>query len=419
MSNATVVLSLGFATLLMLVMVAKLWLSHRQIRHVARHRGAVPTAFADTVDLPSHQKAADYTIAKVRLDTVETALHFAMLLAWTLLGGLDALNQALLSWIPGGMTQQLLLLVSFGAVGAVTELPLSWYRTFVLEHRFGFNTSSLGQWLMDGIKGAALTLVLGVPLAALLLWVMGSTGTWWWAWCWAVYMGFSLLLMWAFPAFIAPLFNTFQPLADDALRTRVAALMQRCGFQASGFYVMDGSRRSAHANAYFTGLGKNKRVVFYDTLLKQLSPDELEAVLAHELGHFHHKHLTKRLITVSMTALLAFGILGWLASRTWFYTGLGIEPSLDAPNDALALILFMLVMPLVTFFAAPVMSAASRRDEFEADGFAASHTRASDLSSALLKLYQGNASTLTPDPTYVSFYHSHPPASQRLARLTP
>jgi STE24 endopeptidase len=301
----------------------------------------------------------------------------------------------------------------------VTELPLSWYRTFVLEHRFGFNTSSLGQWLMDGIKGAALALALGVPLAALLLWVMGSTGTWWWAWCWAVYMGFSLLLMWAFPAFIAPLFNTFQPLADDALRTRVAALMQRCGFQASGFYVMDGSRRSAHANAYFTGMGKNKRVVFYDTLLKQLSPDELEAVLAHELGHFHHKHLTKRLMTVSMTALLAFGTLGGLASRTWFYTGLGIEPSLDAPNDALALILFMLVMPLVTFFAAPVMSAASRRDEFEADGFAASHTRASDLSSALLKLYQGNASTLTPDPTYVSFYHSHPPASQRLARLTP
>ena len=268
MSNATVVLSLGFASLLLLVMLAKLWLAHRQIRQVALHRAAVPAAFADTVDLPSHQKAADYTIAKARLDTAETALQFAMLLAWTLLGGLDALNQALLSWIPGGMTQQSLLLVSFGAVGAVTELPLSWYRTFVLEHRFGFNTSSLGQWLMDGIKGAALALALGVSLAALLLWVMGSSAWWWWAWCWAVYMGFSLLLMWAFPAFIAPLFNTFEPMSDDALRTRVAALMQRCGFQASGFYVMDGSRRSAHANAYFTGMGKNKRVVFYDTLLK-------------------------------------------------------------------------------------------------------------------------------------------------------
>ena len=417
MTDAADIFSLGFATLLISVMIAKGWLSHRQIRHVAQHRAQVPAAFASAIDLPTHQKAADYTVAKARLDVVETVFHSAVLLGWTLLGGLDALNQWVQAWVPGTLSPQLALLVAFGGVGALLDTPFSWYRTFVLEQRFGFNRSTTAQWLLDGLKGSAVALALGVPLAALVLWVMGSTGTHWWLWAWGVYMGFSVLMLWAFPAFIAPFFNKFEPLKDAALQERVSALMLRCGFQPSGFFVMDGSRRSAHANAYFTGLGKSKRVVFYDTLLAQLSPEELEAVLAHELGHCHHQHLNKRLVTVALVTLAAFAALGALSSQTWFYVGLGLQPNPFAANDALALLLFMLATPLVTFFFGPLMAASSRRDEFEADRFAAHQAQASDLAAALLKLYQGNASTLTPDPVYVAFYHSHPPASQRLARL--
>lgn len=418
MIDAADVFSQGFAALLVAVFLTKVWLVHRQIRHVAQHRAQVPSAFHEVVDVPTHHKAADYTLAKARLETIDTALQAAVLLGWTVLGGLNALNQWLLTWM-SGLPQQLALLVAFGAVGAAVDMPLAWYRTFVLEQRFGFNRSTPVEWLIDGIKGTAVAMVLGLPLAALVLWLMEAAGPAWWLWAWLVYMGFSLAMMWAFPTFIAPLFNTFKPLDDAALKDRVTALMVRCGFQPSGFFVMDGSRRSAHANAYFTGVGKAKRVVFYDTLLAQLSPSELEAVLAHELGHFHHKHLRKRLWAMALVTLGAFALLGWLSAQTWFYVGLGVEPNLVGQNSALALVLFMLTRPLVGFFLAPPMAARSRRDEFEADKYAAQHTRATDLAHALVKLYKGNASTLTPDPLYVAFHHSHPPASQRLARLTP
>jgi len=419
MTDAADLFSLGFAALLLAVFAAKGWLVHRQIRHVASHRDNVPTAFQAVVTLPAHQKAADYALAKARLESADTALQTTLLLGWTVLGGLNTLNQWLLGWVPAGFLQQLVLIVAFGLVGAAVDLPLGWYRTFVLEQRFGFNRSTTSGWIADGLKGAAVALALGLPLAAAVLWLMDAAGSVWWLWAWGLYLGFSLLMMWAYPTFIAPWFNTFKPLDDPALKNRVSALMLRCGFQPNGFFVMDGSRRSAHSNAYFTGTGKAKRVVFYDTLLAQLDAPELDAVLAHELGHFHHKHLHKRLGAMALFSLGAFALLGWLSTQTWFYVGLGVEPHPFAAHHALALLLFMLTLPLPLFFLAPLLAAGSRRDEFEADRFAARHTPAPHLANALVKLYQSNASTLTPDPLYVAFYHSHPPAGQRLARLIP
>jgi STE24 endopeptidase len=401
-----------------------LWLATRQIRHVAQHRGAVPTAFAHRIPLAAHQKAADYTIAKARFGLLEMALATAVVLGWTLLGGLDALNQALLSWLGGGMLQQLALLACFVLIGGAIDLPVALYQTFVIEQRFGFNQMTPRLWLADLLKSTLLGAVIGLPIAALILWLMGAAGPLWWLWAWGTWMGFNLLLMVVFPLFIAPLFNKFQPLEDESLKARVTALMQRCGFAAKGLFVMDGSRRSAHANAYFTGVGKAKRVVFYDTLLKQLSPGEVEAVLAHELGHFKHKHITRRLVGMFAISLAGFALLGWLSTRTWFYTGLGVQPNLmlpgvpgAAPNDALALLLFLLAAPVFTLFVTPVLAQLSRRHEFQADAYAAAQSSGDDLASALLKLYEDNASTLTPDPVFAKFYYSHPPATERLARL--
>ena len=416
--------TLVFAVLLLAGLALRLWLASRQIRHVARHRGAVPAVFASRITLAAHQKAADYTVAKARFGLLEMALATAVVLGWTLLGGLDALNQALLSWLGGGMTQQLALLAGFALVSGVIDLPVQLYQTFRLEQRFGFNQMTLRLWLTDLAKSTLLGAVIGLPIAGLILWLMGAAGPLWWLCAWGVWMGFNLLLMVVFPLFIAPLFNKFQPLQDEALKTRVTALMQRCGFAAKGLFVMDGSRRSAHANAYFTGFGAAKRVVFYDTLLKQLAPGEVEAVLAHELGHFKHKHITRRLVGMFAISLAGFAALGWLSARGWFYTGLGVQPNLmlpglpgSAPNDALALLLFLLAAPVFTLFVAPLMAQISRRHEFQADAYAVEQASGADLASALLKLYQDNASTLTPDPVYVKFYYSHPPATERLARL--
>ncbi|HCL85152.1 MAG TPA: peptidase M48, partial [Comamonadaceae bacterium] len=337
------------------------------------------------------------------------------------LGGLDALNQALLAWLGGGMLQQLALLGCFALISGLLDLPVQLYQTFVLEQRFGFNQMTPRLWLADLAKSTLLGALIGLPLAALVLWLMHAAGPLWWLWAWAAWMGFNLLLMVVYPLFIAPLFNKFQPLADEALRTRVTALMQRCGFTARGLFVMDGSRRSAHANAYFTGFGAAKRVVFYDTLLKQLSGDEVEAVLAHELGHFHHKHIARRLVALFALTLVGFALLGWLSTRGWFYTGLGVVPNLSlegsAPNDALALLLFLLAAPVFTVFLTPLMAQLSRKHEFQADAYAAAQADGGQLASALLKLYEDNASTLTPDPVYARFYYSHPPATERLARL--
>lgn len=415
--SPSLLFTLLFAFALSAGMLLKLWLASRQIRHVARHRNAVPAPFAERITLAAHQKAADYTVAKARLELLELALGTAVLLGWTLLGGLNLLNQTLLHWLGGGMWQQLALLAAFVLISGLIDLPVSLYKTFVQEKRFGFNKMTPALWLADLCKSILLGAAIGLPIAAAILWLMGQAGTYWWAWAWAVWMGFNLLLMVIFPTFIAPLFNQFKPLEDEALKQRVSHLMERCGFAAKGLFVMDGSRRSAHANAYFTGFGAAKRVVFYDTLLAKLSPGEVDAVLAHELGHFKHKHIIKRIAGLFAMSLVGFALLGWLSTQIWFYTGLGVRPHLEGANDALALLLFLIAVPAFSFFISPLFAALSRKHEFEADAYAASQADARALGSALLKLYEDNASTLTPDPVFVGFYYSHPPASQRLARL--
>jgi STE24 endopeptidase len=410
--------TLVFTSLLVLNLLLKFWLANRQMRHVAGHRANVPEAFASVIDIAAHQKAADYTMAKLRIGQWDMALDAAMLVVWTLLGGLGLLDQWLLELLGPGMWQQLCLVVSFMLISAAVNLPLSYVQTFYVEQSFGFNRMTLGLWVSDMLKGSAVAAVLGLPLLWLVLYLMQSGGTAWWLIAWGVLVVYQLFMMWLAPSVIMPLFNKFQPLEDASIKDRVVALMQRTGFQAEGFFVMDGSRRSAHSNAFFTGLGKQKRVVFFDTLLKQLSPEEMEAVLAHELGHAKLKHIPKSLLNSFAFTLAGLAGLGWLSTQTWFYEGLGVQPHLGSANDALALLLFMLFVPLVTFVTTPWRSARSRQHEFEADAFACQYANGADLRQALLKLYQDNASTLTPDPLYVAFYHSHPPAAQRLARLT-
>lgn len=416
--NPSESLTLAFAAALVAALVVKFWLASRQIRFVASHRDAVPGPFASTVALPAHQKAADYTVAKARFGLIELAVASAVLLAWTLLGGLDALNRALHGWLGAGMTQQLALLAAFALIGGAIDLPFTLYQTFVIEARFGFNKMTLRLWLLDLAKSTALGVAIGLPIAAVILWLMGAAGRYWWLWAWSFWMAFNLLLLVVYPTFIAPLFNKFKPLEDETLKNRVTALMQRCGFAAKGLFVMDGSKRSAHANAYFTGFGAAKRVVFYDTLLAKLSPGEVDAVLAHELGHFKHKHILKRIAGLFALSLVGFALLGWLSTQAWFYTGLGVRPNMTGPNDALALLLFLMAVPVFSFFISPLFAQLSRRHEFEADAYAVQQTSGVDLRTALLKLYEDNASTLTPDPVYVRFYYSHPPASERLARMT-
>jgi len=416
----TMHVSLAFATALLLSLATRLWLATRQMRHVALHREQVPPAFVGTVTLQAHQKAADYTLAKGRFGLWTTAFSSAVLLGWTLLGGLDTLNVLLRdALLPGygALAYQLALLAAVMAIGGLIELPLEWISTFRIEQRFGFNRMSPRLWLADQAKGALLGAAIGLPLAALVLWLMGVSGGLWWLWAWGALVAFNLLLMVIYPIWIAPLFNTFQPLADESLKARVGALMQRCGFAAKGLFVMDGSRRSAHANAYFTGLGSAKRVVFFDTLLQRLTPGEVEAVLAHELGHFKHKHVLQRLVGVFGLSLAGLALLGWLAGQSGFYAGLGVSPNLRAPNDGLALLLFMMALPSFTFFVSPLAAHVSRRHEFQADAYACAQSDGRDLAQALLKLHEDNAATLTPDPLYVRFYYSHPPASERLAAL--
>ncbi len=437
--SSALIFSLIFSAALLAGLVLKLWLATRQIRHVAQHRDAVPAAFTQTMPLAAHQKAADYTVTKERFGLLELAVGTALLLGWTLLGGLDVLNQALLDVMGGGMAQQLALLLAFALIGGLLDLPSALYQTFVIEEKFGFNKTTFKLWLADMAKGLGVGLVLGLPLASLVLWLMGVGGTLWWLYAWGALVGWQLLMMWLAPAYILPLFNKFTPLEDASLKDRVAALMARAGFTAKGFFVMDGSKRSAHSNAFFTGFGSNKRVVFFDTLLAKLSHEEMEAVLAHELGHFKHKHIIKRMVTSFVMTLLGFALLGWLSAQTWFYVGLGVQPGMltptlsavasslppegaaafaTAPNHALALLLFMLAIPVFTVFMTPISAQFSRRDEFQADAYAVAQTGTQHLGNALLKLYQDNASTLTPDPLFVKFYYSHPSAAERLAKMT-
>ena len=416
-NSASLNTTLAFALALTVSLVLKFWLASRQIRHVAQHRGAVPAAFAEKITLAAHQKAADYTITKTRFGLLELAWGAAITLAWTLLGGLSVLNQTMVGLLGQGIAQQVTLLVAFMAIGSALDLPFTLYQTFVIEERFGFNKTSLTLWLQDFAKSLLLSALIGLPFITLVIWMMGATGPGWWLWVWGVWMGFNLLALLIYPTWIAPLFNKFQPLEDPQVKERVSQLMARCGFTSKGFFVMDGSKRSAHANAYFTGFGASKRVVFYDTLLAQLSPPEVDAVLAHELGHFKHKHVIKRIVSMFAISLLGFFVLGWVSQQVWFFTGLGVLPNLGAPNDALALLLFMMVLPLLGTFMGPVFAQMSRKHEFEADAYAVIQTSGPALAGALLKLFEDNASTLTPDPVYVQFYYSHPPATERLERI--
>ncbi|PIT76582.1 M48 family metallopeptidase [Limnohabitans sp. B9-3] len=415
--NPSFAMTVSLALLLVANLLTKLWLSGRQVRHVAQHRAHLPAAFAHTISLEAHQKAADYTLAKSRVAMLDMALDAAMLLGWTLLGGLDLLNQVTLNVMGTGLAQQVTLVVGFALIGGLIGLPLSLYQTFGVEQRFGFNHTTVRLWLSDMLKGLLVGAVLGLPILWLVLWLMDTGGSLWWLYTWAALVAYQLLVMWIAPNFIMPLFNKFTPLEDDTLKARVTALMDRAGFKAKGFFVMDGSRRSAHSNAFFTGFGASKRVVFFDTLLAKLNGDEMEAVLAHELGHFKHRHILKMMATSFAMSLAGLALLGWLSQQIWFYTGLSVTPNLTGGNSALALLLFMLTLPLLTFFISPLSARRSRQFEFEADAYAVANSQASALSSALLKLYQDNAATLTPDPWFVAFYYSHPPAAQRLARF--
>jgi STE24 endopeptidase len=419
---ASSTLSLLFVSALLASLAVKFWLATRQMRHVAAHRHAVPAAFAGTITLEAHQKAADYTLAKSRFGLLGMAFGAAVLVGWTLLGGLDALNRFVLDAVQprfGDMAYQLSLLAAFVLISGLLDMPFELYGTFRIEQRFGFNRLTWRLYLADLAKGLAIGAAIGLPIAALILWLMGAAGSMWWLWAWGAWMAFNVLILVLYPTVIAPLFNKFEPLADESLKARVQSLMSRCGFAAKGLFVMDGSRRSAHANAYFTGLGAAKRVVFFDTLLNKLTPGEVEAVLAHELGHFKHRHVQKRIASMFAISLAGFALLGWLSSQTWFYTGLGVQPALDAPNDAVALLLFMMVVPVFGFFVSPLFAQLSRKHEFEADAYACAQADGRDLAAALLKLHEDNASTLTPDPLYVRFYYSHPPAGERLAALPP
>jgi STE24 endopeptidase len=409
--------SVLFVTFFMLTLVLRFWLANRHVRHILRHRDRVPAEFAASIPLAAHQKAADYTVTRTRFGLVTLLVNSAVLVAFTLLGGLQALSTALLHAAGPGMMHQIALIVAFAAISGVIDLPFDWYRQFVIEQRFGFNKMTIKLWLVDMAKGALVGAVIGLPLLWVVLTLMARTGDLWWLYAWLVWSGFQLLMMVLYPTVIAPLFNKFTPLADDSLKRRIEGLMARVGFAAKGLFVMDGSKRSAHGNAYFSGFGANKRIVFFDTLLERLAPQEIEAVLAHELGHFKLKHIVKRIALLFAVSLGFLALLGYLKTQAWFYTGLGVEPLLGASNDAMALLLFMLVLPVFTFVLSPLTSITSRKHEFEADAFAAKHTVAGDLVSALVKMYEDNASTLTPDPLHSAFYDSHPPASVRIHHL--
>jgi STE24 endopeptidase len=406
-----------FVFFLLLMLGLKFWLASRQIRHVARHAQTVPPQFAARVSLEAHRKAAAYTIARQRLAMLETAVGAALLVALTLLGGVQAIATAVVEAIGSGLPAQVAIVAVVALLLGAVDLPFEWYRQFHVEEKFGFNRMTPRLFLADVLKSVLVAAALGLPLLALVLWLMGAAGSYWWLYAWAAWVGFNALVLVLYPTVIAPLFNKFEPLADGDLAARIGALLARTGFSSRGVFVMDGSRRSAHGNAYFTGLGRAKRIVFFDTLLQRLQPGEIEAVLAHELGHFKRRHIAKRLGFSFIASLVFLAALGWLAGTSWFYQGLGVTPALDGSHNGVALVLFMLVVPVFTFVLAPVASRISRRHEFEADAFAVAHTSGDDLASALVKLYEDNAATLTPDPVHSAFYDSHPPAAIRITRL--
>ena len=402
-----------FIAMLVLSLVIRLWLSHRQISHIKAHRAAVPAAFAGKIELDDHQKAADYTVTKTRFSRIPLFYDAGLLLIWTLGGGLQWLDQTASAFGFNPIVTGIIVMLAFMLIASLLELPFSIYSTFVIEERFGFNRTSVKTFIVDLFKGAAISLILGVPLLWTVLWLMEQAGEFWWVYAWLVWTAFSLFVMWIYPTLIAPIFNKFEPLEEGATLDRIQQLLHRCGFSSNGIFVIDGSKRSSHGNAYFSGFGRNKRIVFFDTLLKMLNDDQLEAVLAHELGHFKKRHIIKGLLLSFATTFVALATLAWLMKTEWFYTALGIS----TPSTYMALLLFALVLPVFTFVLHPLLSLFSRKNEFEADAFAAEQTEADYLIQALVGLYKENASTLTPDPLYSAFYDSHPPAPVRIAHL--
>jgi STE24 endopeptidase len=391
------------------------WLAKRQANYVADHRSALPEAFKTKVPLEAHQKAADYTLAKVKLGDIDGVVGIIVLLLMTLGGVINLIFEY---WSSLALSPLLAGVAATGTIFlllTVIEIPTSIYQTFVIEEKFGFNKSSAKQFIKDQFMHLALGAVIGLPLLALILWIMDNVGSTWWLWAWGIIMGFSLLMSWIYPTVIAPLFNKFTPMDEGSLKDRIQGLLERCGFNSQGIFIMDGSKRSGHGNAYFTGLGNNKRIVFFDNLVNSLDDEELEAVLAHELGHFKCKHVIKMLIATSIMSLISLGVLGWLIDQDWFYNGLGV--SLEQKSHATALLLFLLVSSTFTFFMQPISAYFQRKFEFEADDFAANNAQASKMISGLVKLYEENANTLTPDPLYSSFHYSHPPAAIRIAHL--
>ncbi len=406
-----------FLIILLLTTFTQVWLAFRHIRYVRAHRNSVPENFADQMDLAAHQKAADYTCAKTHLSYPSIFLHTIILLILTFGGGLNVLSSFWSTWFDEPLMHGIALIISTLFLMSIVEIPLSYYRTFVVEEKFGFNKMTLGMFVSDIIKQALLSLLLGIPLLYSILWLMEKMGTSWWLYAWFAWISFNLLVLAIYPTWIAPIFNKFTPLEDISLKTRIEQLLQKCGFKSSGLFVMDGSRRSSHGNAYFTGFGKTKRIVFFDTLLSRLNAAEIEAVLAHELGHFKHRHVIKRIIWSFFMSLLFLWTLNYLMQQSWFYDGLGVSVT-SIPSTAMALLLFFLVIPVFTFLLQPLSSLYSRKHEFEADEYAAQNSSAFDLIRALVKLYRDNAATLTPDPLHSAFYDSHPPAPVRIAHLT-
>jgi STE24 endopeptidase len=401
----------------------RVWLATRHIRYVHTHRNSVPENFSSQISLDAHQKAADYTCAKTRLNYANICLDTLLLLILTLGGGLNALNSFWSNWFSAPLLQGMIFILGTVLLMGLVEIPINYYRTFVIEKKFGFNKMTHSMFFVDLIKQGLLGILLGLPLLFGALWLMEKTGANWWLYVWLMWVGFNLIILSVYPTWIAPLFNKFTPLEDASLKARIEQLMQKCGFKSSGLFVMDGSRRSSHGNAYFTGFGKNKRIVFFDTLLSHLNPPEIEAVLAHELGHFKRNHVIKRILLTFTMSLVFLWLLGYLMNQDWFYQGLGVFSSNEAlanissHSTAMALLLFFLVMPTFTFLFQPLSSLYSRKHEFEADAYAVEKASAGDLIQALVKLYQDNAATLTPDPLHSAFYDSHPPASVRIARL--
>lgn len=409
MNNFTVIFLIALA----LSYGVQFWLSLRQKSYVLAHREQVPSAFSDRVPLAAHQKAADYTIEKSRLGDIDSLVGLVFLLLLTLGGGISLVFEFWSTFELSPMWANLAAVGCIYLLMTLVEIPFSLYQTFIVEEKYGFNKSTLPQFIKDQLISFSLTIIIGLPIMALILWVMDSIGSLWWLCAWVIVISFSLLMSWLFPTVIAPLFNKFTPMEEGSLKNRIQQLLERCGFNSNGIFIMDGSRRSGHGNAYFTGLGNNKRIVFFDTLINSLDEDELEAVLAHELGHFKRKHVIKMLIASSIMTLISFAVLGWLITQDWFFDGLGV----NTHANAAALLLFTLVSPVFTTFMQPITAYFQRQFEFEADDFATEQAQGSKMISGLVKLYEENASTLTPDPLYSAFHYSHPPAAIRIAHI--